>query len=82
MACNSTVFSLPFTPSRESVSWLHDVIDLGDMEFGYSDTHNTTEEGIKESKVTKVVAVVILVIVALVGNSLVIFSVFCNKAMR
>ena len=82
MACNSTVFSLPFTPSRESVSWLHDVIDLGDMEFGYSDTHNATEEGIKESKVTKVIAVVILVIVAFVGNSLVIFSVFCNKAMR
>ena len=64
------------------MSWLHDVIDLGDMEFGYSDAHNATEEGIKESKVTKVIAVVILVIVAFVGNSLVIFSVFCNKAMR
>ena len=82
MACNSTFFSLPFASTRESVSWLKDVIDLGDMDFGYSDSDDATEVVVEDNNLIKVVAVVILVMVALVGNSLVIFSVFCNKAMR
>ena len=62
------------------MSWLYDVIDMGDMGFGYSDT--SVEKKVSNSQVTKVVAVILLVMVALVGNLLVIFSVFCNKAMR
>ena len=49
-------------------------------DFGYS--YITEEEKVSNSQVTKVVAVIVLVMVALVGNFLVIFSVFCNKAMR
>ena len=81
MSCNSTYFEVSFTSSRETVSWLYDVIDMGDMDFVYSDTSEEEEE-VSNSQVTKVVAVILLVMVALVGNLLVIFSVFCNKAMR
>ena len=89
MSCNSTYFALPFKSSRETVSWLYDVIDMGDMDFGYNGTSedfmyrdNSDKEDISNSQVMKVVAVILLVIIALVGNMLVIFSVFCNKEMR
>jgi hypothetical protein len=83
MSCNSTYFALPFTSSRETVSWLYDVIDMGDMGFGYNYSDiSQEEEEISNRQVIKVVAVMLLVMVALVGNLLVIFSVFCNKAMR
>ena len=38
MSCNSTYFALPFTSTRDTVSLLYDVIDMGDMDFGYNDT--------------------------------------------
>ena len=60
------------------MSWLYDVIDVGDMGFGYSDSFEE-EEKVSNSQVTKVVAVIVLVMVALVGNLLVIFSVFCIR---
>ena len=83
MSCNSTYFALPFTSSRETVSWLYDVIDMGDMgDMGFVYSDSSEEEEVTNRQVIKVVAVILLVMVALVGNLLVIFSVFCNKAMR
>ena len=71
------------------MSWLYDVIYMGDMDFGYNGTSedfmysdNSDKEDISNNQVMKVVAVILLVIIALVGNMLVIFSVFCNKEMR
>jgi len=92
MHCNATFFPPPFPSRRESVSWLYDVIHMGDIDFGYNDTTEDwkDEENSAENVSTdqfrrssfKVAAVILLVIVALVGNCLVILSVFCNKAMR
>ena len=71
------------------MSWLHDVIHMVDMCFVYNDTSedkmhsdSVDSEDISTSQFIKVLAVILLVIIALVGNLLVIFSVFCNKAMR
>ena len=61
------------------MSWLYDVIDMGDMGFVYSDSSVEVEVSNRQEIV---VAVILLVVVALVGNLLVIFSVVCNKAMR
>ena len=62
------------------MSWLYDVIDMGDMGFGYGDT--SVEVEVSNRQEIKVVAVILLVVVALVWNLLVNFSVVCNKAMR
>ena len=79
LECNSTLFSAPLTPRRESLSWLHDSIDLGDFIVTEDDIPEDDDD---EMIVDKVVAVVVLVVTALLGNCLVIFSVICNKAMR
>ena len=81
LECNSTLFSAPLTPRRESFSWLYDSIDLGDLDIVVTgdDILGANDD---EMIVDKVVAVVVLVVTALLGNCLVIFSVICNKAMR
>ena len=81
LECNSTLFSVPLTPRRESLSWLYDSIDLGDLDIIVTGD-DIPDDGDEEIIVDKVVAVVVLVVTALLGNCLVIFSVICNKAMR
>ena len=46
MSCNTTFFSLHFASKRESVSWLYDVIDMGDIDFGYNDTTEDEADGV------------------------------------
>ena len=53
------------------MSWLYDVIDMGDMGFVYSDS--SVEVEVSNRQEIKVMAVILLVVVALVGSMLFIF---------
>ena len=43
MFCNISSFSPPFTFSAES--WLYNVIEMGDIDFGYNNTQEDGEFG-------------------------------------
>ena len=46
MFCNTSSFEPPFTSSTES--WLYNVIDMGDIDFGYNHTKEEVEVGGEE----------------------------------
>ena len=46
MFCNISSFVPPFTSSTES--WLYNVIDMGDIDFGYNITQEEVEVGGEE----------------------------------
>ena len=43
MFCNTSSFEPPFTSSTES--WLYNVIDMGDIDFGNNHTEEVVEVG-------------------------------------
>ena len=51
MPCNSTYLTVTYEPKRESISWLYDVIDMRDIDFGYNET--TEDVGEDEANVDK-----------------------------
>ena len=78
MWCNES-YSPPYNPAsnRQYVSWLYDVIDIGEVEFDFRNPEDDEND-----PAVKIMTVVFLVLVASLGNLLVIISVYSNKAMR
>ena len=78
MWCNESYFP-HYNPAsnRQYVSWLYDVIDIGEVDFDFSEPDDDEND-----QVVKIMTVVFLVLVASLGNILVIISVYSNKAMR
>ena len=43
MSCNTSSFALPFKSSTKT--WLYEVIDIGDIDFGFNDTSEAIDTG-------------------------------------
>ena len=83
MWCNESYLP-PYNPAsnRQYVSWLYDLIDIGEVQFDFNDMEDKQDENDSDDQIVKILAVVFLVLLASLGNLLVIISVYSNKAMR